>query len=221
MRKNFMVILAASMVMAMSGCASSSSTQETTTAETTTTVADTTAATTEAETTVTETTEEITTVEDTTEEDAPVASDENPDVDDSDIDNPGDSDEVECNAEKIGEVFKAEVANTTDIQALAEKLSAYEVCGFDCGTLEVEEGFLNGFSAEISGFTKGIQFGPWIGSVPFIGYVFETEDAEALKEALDTNADPRWNICTEAKEKLILSEGNIVFFTMCPGPQDF
>lgn len=204
MRNRAIGLVALMMVASLAGCASSSSVAETTTQ----TEAVTTAPSTEAVTTPAETTEEVTTVADETTEEATTA---------------GESDKTDgaTLGETLREAFKTEVENTTDPQALAEKLSNADLCGYDCGTMEVEEGLLNGFSGEIKGFSKGVQFGPWIGSVPFIGYVFETEDAEALVECLKSNADPRWNICTEAAETVVEISGNTVFFTMCPGPDEF
>lgn len=92
------------------------------------------------------------------------------------------------------------------------------VIQFMPGTMEVEEGFLNGFSAEVKGFEKGAIFNPMIGSIPFVGYVFTVPDgtAEDFKKTLSDLADPRWNICTQADETIIESAGNTVFFLMCP-----
>ena len=41
-------------------------------------------------------------------------------------------------------------------------------------------------------------------------------DADAFKQTLEDNANLRWNICTEAEEMVIDSEGNKVFFIMAP-----
>ena len=63
------------------------------------------------------------------------------------------------------------------------------------------------------------MFGPMIGTIPFIGYVFtlaEGADVEAFKTLLTDNANLRWNICTAAEELVVESEGNTVFFLMCP-----
>lgn len=63
------------------------------------------------------------------------------------------------------------------------------------------------------------MFGPMIGTIPFIGYIFnlaEGTDVEAFKTMLSENADLRWNICTAAEELVIENEGNTVFFLMCP-----
>ncbi|MDD6308494.1 MAG: hypothetical protein PUB07_03950, partial [Clostridia bacterium] len=84
----------------------------------------------------------------------------------------------------------------------------------------IEEGYLAGFgNTEIKGFQSGVVFGPMISTIPFIGYVFELEntaDIPAFISLLKTNADLRWNICTAADEMVTGSNGNKVFFVMCP-----
>ncbi|MBQ7040303.1 MAG: hypothetical protein IJN39_07015, partial [Clostridia bacterium] len=88
------------------------------------------------------------------------------------------------------------------------------------GAMPVEEGLLSGFdNAEIKGFKSGAVFMPMIGSIAFIGYVFELNDAKDVSSFisnLKANANPRWNICVEAEETVTGSYGNKVFFVMCP-----
>ena len=58
-----------------------------------------------------------------------------------------------------------------------------------------------------------------IGSIAFIGYVFELEDgvdAKSFVADLRNNANKRWNICVEADEMATSVVGNKVFFVMCP-----
>jgi hypothetical protein len=103
---------------------------------------------------------------------------------------------------------------------LAEGLLANDFILFSGATMEVEPGYLTGFgNAEITGFEEGTMFAPMIGSIPFVGYVFclaDEADAESFKAVLADNADPNWNICTQADETVIESIGNKVFFVMCP-----
>lgn len=104
-------------------------------------------------------------------------------------------------------------------QAMADALLTNEVIQFAPATMEVEPGFLTGFSAEISGFEKGVMFSPMIGTIPFVGYIFtvaEGQDVAAFTEQLKTNADPRWNVCTQAEETIVEASDNTVFFLMCP-----
>lgn len=119
---------------------------------------------------------------------------------------------------KLAGIFKAEMGKGTAVNEIIDKIIAES--GFDCGTMDCQEGFLNGFSGDITGFSSATMFGPYIGSIPFIGYIFETDDTDALKESLTKLSDPRWNICTEAAETVIEVSGNYVFFVMCPG-EDF
>ena len=105
-------------------------------------------------------------------------------------------------------------------QEMADYLLSLEMIQFDGATMTVEEGLLTGFNnAEITGFKEGVMFAPMIGSIPFVGYVFTLEegsDADAFIRQLKDNADPRWNICTEAEETVVESADNMVFFVMCP-----
>ena len=90
---------------------------------------------------------------------------------------------------------------------------------FMAGSSEVEPGFLAGFDEEISGFKSAGSFGPMIGSIAFIGYVFELEDGADVNEFmanLTANSNPRWNICVEADQTVTGAYNNMVFFLMCP-----
>lgn len=118
----------------------------------------------------------------------------------------------------LSKSFQDEIDNgTIDTTELAEKLIK-NTCFGEVGmvTMEVEEGFLNGFDSEINGFTKATMFSPMIGSIPFVGYVFETDEADALIQNLKSYAQLNWNICTVADEMKITKKGNLVFFVMAP-----
>ena len=128
--------------------------------------------------------------------------------------------------ETLGEVllfdFEDRVAENAEAtaQELAEGIITNEAILFSGGAMPVEEGFLMGFGeAEIKGFEEAVMFAPMIGTIPFVGYVFDmpdAESAEALVEVLEANADPRWNICTEAEETVTGVAEDKVFFVMCP-----
>ena len=63
------------------------------------------------------------------------------------------------------------------------------------------------------------MFGPSIGSIAFVGYVFtldEGTNAEEFMSTLKDNADLRWNICVEAEEMVCELVGDKVFFVMSP-----
>ena len=115
--------------------------------------------------------------------------------------------------------FTAKVdAGEKDTQALADAILSSGVLPFDGVSMEVEPGWLMGFTADIEGFEKAVMFGPAIGAIPFVGYVFQLDSAdncEAFCAKLLENADPRWNICTEADETVCGSAENLVFFVMC------
>lgn len=87
-------------------------------------------------------------------------------------------------------------------------------------TMDVGPGYLDGFDDEIKGFTKGTKFSPMIGAIPFVGYVFETDDPDALLASLKASANLRWLVCAEADEQVSDISGNLVFFLMCANETD-
>lgn len=121
----------------------------------------------------------------------------------------------------VGTKLLADFKTLTDKtpQEIADALLTNEEIQFMPATMPVEPGFLNGFNAEITGFEEGVMFGPAIGTIPFVGYIFtvaEGGDVDAFVKTLEENANLRWNICTEAEEMVCEAEGNTVFFVMCP-----
>lgn len=119
---------------------------------------------------------------------------------------------------KLGILFLADAVMDKDLMTMGQELA--DISGYDCVVIEAQEGYLNGFTEEVKGFSAGVQFAPMIGSIPFVGYIFETDDADALMAKLNATADPRWNICTEAAETVCIKQGNYVFFTMCPDEEE-
>ena len=105
-------------------------------------------------------------------------------------------------------------------QDIADRIIQNEVIQFMGTTMPVEEGFLVGFDeTEIKGFKEGVMFAPMIGTIPFVGYIFtldDSADVEGFKTTLKDSANLCWNICTQAEELVVESEGNTVFFVMCP-----
>lgn len=116
--------------------------------------------------------------------------------------------------------FKTKAASGMSVQEIADGLLANPAIKFGGGAMPIEEGLLSGFdNAEIKGFKSGVMFAPMIGSIPFVGYVFELKNASDVSSFianLEKNANRRWNICVEADEMVTGSEGNKVFFVMCP-----
>ena len=139
---------------------------------------------------------------------------------------PADKEQPSAGSDTVGNTllaeFEAQMTANPDAtaQELADAILANEVIQFSAATMEVEPGYLTGFDeAEISGFETGVMFAPMIGTIPFVGYIFElAEDADvdAFVQTLTDNANPRWNICTMADETIVTHQGNIVFFLMCP-----
>ena len=111
-------------------------------------------------------------------------------------------------------------ASGSDVVAIAESLLQNPAIKFGGGAMPVEPGLLSGFdNNEITGFKSGAVFMPMIGSIPFVGYVFELEnaaDAPAFISKLKSCANRRWNVCVEADEMVAGSVGTKVFFVMCP-----
>lgn len=116
--------------------------------------------------------------------------------------------------------FKTKANTGMSAEDIANGLIENPKILFAGATREVEPGYLTGFgNAEIKGFKKAVAFQPIIGSIPFVGYVFELNDASAASSFISNlkkNANKRWNVCTEADEMVTGSVGNKVFFVMCP-----
>ncbi len=103
---------------------------------------------------------------------------------------------------------------------LANVIICHEIIPFMGGAMEVQPGLLSGFdNYEVTGFTSGAMFGPMMGSIPFVGYIFELEDGMDVVnylEDLKANCNPAWNVCVEADQVAAGAYGNTVFFLMCP-----
>lgn len=128
-----------------------------------------------------------------------------------------DSEEADTVAAILRLQFQRDMLATDDMETMAQALIANEaVTAVSMDTMEVTEGYLNGFEGDVVGFNDGVMFSPVIGTIPFVGYIFETDDPEALLESLNNQAKLNWNICTEADEAASAIEGNYVFFVMSP-----
>ena len=118
----------------------------------------------------------------------------------------------------LANAFVASLASgKTGALEIAEELSTNSIIPFMPFTMEVEEGYLAGFTEDITGFTEAATFAPMISTIPFVSYVFVTENSDAantLKTLLEEKADLNWNICTQAEEKLCVVRDKYVFFVM-------
>lgn len=104
--------------------------------------------------------------------------------------------ESDVSAETAGVImlnaFKELMADGTDYTSLeiAEKLVANPIIQFMGGAMPVEPGLLSGFdNYEVTGFEEGATFGPMMGSIPFVGYVFKLPadaDVDAFMTGLRT-----------------------------------
>ena len=120
-------------------------------------------------------------------------------------------------ASSLYQIFETEIEKTDDIEQVAAKI--VETGNFGevmMGTMPVEEGYLAGFEVEIKGFKKGVTFGPMIGTIPFVGYIFETDTPDELVTTLEKEHKLNWNICTSADRMFVRKKGNYVFFVMSP-----
>ena len=122
-------------------------------------------------------------------------------------------------AQTLLNVFYNEMANP-DISAeeLANAIMADPVIAFSPMVMPTEEVF-TGFNNIIEGYAEAVQFGPMIGTIPFVGYIFvldDNTDVETFKATLEAEANLRWNICTAAEEMVCENVGNTVFFVMAP-----
>lgn len=140
-------------------------------------------------------------------------------------DKSSESSELSAGEDTVGQIllqdfFTRAEDGSVDSLTLANDILTNSIIQFSGATMPVEQGLLTGFgNAEITGFKEGVMFAPMIGSIAFVGYIFELEDgtdADAFMKTLSDNADPRWNICTEAEETVVEKSGNKVFFLMCP-----
>ena len=107
-------------------------------------------------------------------------------------------------------------------QELAEDLAESTAELFFGTATPIEKGaeYFAGFdNYRITGYKAAAVYMPMIGSIPFVGYVFELEDgvdpATFLKSLTD-NCNPKWNICVEAEQTVAGAIGNRAFFLMCP-----
>lgn len=125
---------------------------------------------------------------------------------------------------KLWNAFVAAKEEKPEITAdeMANLLVTNEVIQFMGGALPLEanQEFFNGFDDyKITGYESGALYMPMIGSIPFIGYVFELAegaDVEAFIKNLNDHANPRWNVCVTAEQTVIGAYGTTVFFLMCP-----
>lgn len=120
-------------------------------------------------------------------------------------------------AEVLTEQFQDEIKSEKDIGKVASKISKNEILDIQVEVSAIEKGdYISGFQTEIQGFDRAVAIRPMIGSIPFVAYIFEVENAEQFAENLKSSADLRWNICTEADDLEVATVDDYVFFIMSP-----
>lgn len=119
-------------------------------------------------------------------------------------------------AAKLVAEFEKAVKDKNDSEAIANAVSESEIIQISVGVMPIEEGYLDGFDGEVKGFKNSYVIKPMIGSQPFVAYVFESDDASKLEETLKSQANKRWNICTEADDLETTVSGKYVFLVMSP-----
>lgn len=113
--------------------------------------------------------------------------------------------------------FKDEIKSENDIQKVATSIAKNKVLPIEVDVSVLgKEDYISGFQTEIKGFDQAVVIRPMIGSIPFIAYIFEIEDADGFSKKLKSNADLRWNICTEADDMEVAVVDHYVFFVMSP-----
>ncbi len=130
-------------------------------------------------------------------------------------------------ATMLYQAFLAATAENPDASAMDIANTANERANLEIGpmVMEIQPGFLTGFNNyTVEGFQSGAIIAPMIGSIPFVGYVFEMPadaDVNDFVAALKENSDPSWNVCTTADETIVDVVGNKVFFVMGPTGEEY
>ena len=151
---------------------------------------------------------------------------DNATTEDATEDNSTSQDSNSQNGDRVVDVLAKEfdkqaTIDGTDTTKIADNLSKNPIFNeVAMGTMEMQEGYLEGFNEDIKGFSKCTRFSPIIGTIPFVGYVFETDDTAGLVKTLEENAKLNWNICTCADDMISAVNGKYVLFIMAPNNFD-
>lgn len=116
-------------------------------------------------------------------------------------------------------------ASVEDIAAAMCEMEGFALSGMYAE--KVEKGYLSGLG-EFDAFENGASFKPMIGSIPFMGYVFEIDSDVNVYEFISTlkgQANLSWNVCTTADEILTsyskTADKTVVLFVMCPANENY
>lgn len=117
----------------------------------------------------------------------------------------------------LGKQFESEIKKENDIEKVAKKIAENDILEISVDVSQIKKGdYISGFQKEINDYKNAYVIRPMIGTIPFIAYIFEVENADDFAEDLKSNADLRWNICTEADEMHTVVSKDYVFFIMSP-----
>lgn len=120
-------------------------------------------------------------------------------------------------ASKLVAEFNDSMKKGLSVEDTANNIKNNEALGIATEAEKVtEDGFISGFKTEIKEYKSAYAIRPIIGSIPFVAYIFEAENAKEFETTLRENADLRWNICTEADNMETAVYNNYVFFVMAP-----
>lgn len=119
--------------------------------------------------------------------------------------------------EKFDATFK-NMADDEDVTAemMLKKMKEFLPSEMMVDIVSVDEVYM-GFDDEIKGFDKATLLAPTISSIAFICYIFEvSEDIEGFVKNVEEMANPSWNICVTADDKLVDQSNGFVLVVMAP-----
>ena len=94
--------------------------------------------------------------------------------------------------ETFWNIFTKTLSDKPDatLEEIANTLITGDHIPFMAGAMPVEAGNLGGFTAEITGFKSAYTYGPMMMGQPFIGYLFELESTDDVKDFMRTMPIP-------------------------------
>lgn len=118
--------------------------------------------------------------------------------------------------------FEKEIIKSNDINLVLENLSKTKELDImmDITKLEEDNKNLSGFSKEITNYNEVYVMRPMIGTIPFISYVFVSDNVNELEKEIKDSYDLRWNVCTVADSMNMKIVDNYLFFVMSPDSFD-
>lgn len=113
--------------------------------------------------------------------------------------------------------FLSLIKKDNDLEKIANEISNNDIIETNVEVVKLDkDSYIPGFKTEVKDFKSGYTVKPMIGSIPFVVYIFEVDNAKEYSETLADNADKRWNICTEADDLKVSYYDNYVFLVMSP-----